>query len=237
MKKFAKVSLALTMVACLLSVLFVGASAANALDLMPTTDDGYTIVAGDGTVSVENGKMIITNNGTGDLRVTVDTKTAFDLTELHTLHMEFDADMSFKMAYHVVSQDGTSGWQNTSDNFSHLFEITSDRAAAGDYVLDMNLNEGITTITDRTDVHFEQFIILMTGKGTFVLNNVAMTDGSVAGDDETDTTTTTKQEVSDDAEEPVKTGDSSNAVAIAFIALASAVVIAAAVASKKVTAR
>jgi len=244
-----KAILSLALVLCLLAVPFCTASAAaTPVDLMATSDDGYTIVAGDGTVEIADGKMVFTNNGDGDFRVTIDTKTVFDLEALHTLHMDFNAEMPFKMAYYLVSEDGTSAWLNTSTNFAGSYEVdtAADRAAKGEYDITMKLTDEITNIADMSQVHFDQFIVLMTGKGTFTLNTVEMTDGTASSDkddtdkDETEATTTkaptttTKKEASkDDAEESAKTGDTSSAVLFATVAVAAVGVVTLCTVSKK----
>jgi len=146
------------------------------LDLIPENDEEWTIVSGDGTVTVENGVLTIINNSDGDLRVTLNKKDYFDLTVLNSLHMEFDAEMPFKMAYNIVnSNDSSNGnWPNTSDLFSHIFEITNDRAAPGKYDVQLEMCDNCPSITDKSSVYFNQFIILLTGKGTFTVNVAEM---------------------------------------------------------------
>lgn len=194
MKTFQKTMLSVVLTLCLLAVSVCGVLAeATALDLMPTADSGYTIVAGDGTVTIADGKMTLVNNGDGDFRVTIDNKAAFDLNALHTLHMNFNAEMPFKMAYYMISDaDGSSDWLNTSTDFTDLYTVdtATDRAAAGEYDVKMKLGELALDIADKSSVHFDQFIILLTGKGTFTLNTMAMTDGTSAPAGDSDATTT-----------------------------------------------
>ncbi len=191
MKKAVKIMVSLVMALCLLSVPFASAFAAAApVDLMPTDAAGYTIVSGDGTVSVEGGKMTIVNNADGDLRITINNATKFDIATLHTLHMDFNAQMPFKMAYHIVCPDGTGIWPNTSTTFTDQFTIdtATDRAAAGEYNVKMNMTDAAAALADKSQVYFEQFIILVTGKGTFTVNSVKMTDGTETEGGETTTT-------------------------------------------------
>lgn len=161
------------------------------LDMIPESADGLTLVAGDGTVTVENGIVTIVNNADGDLRVTLDTKAPFDLTALNALHMQFNTDMPFKMAYYLKSSNETGGaqWLNTSGNYANIFTIdtTADRAAAGEYDVNLEIRDLAGGITDKTSVYYDQFIILLTGKGTFTLNVAEMVeyDGFVWDEDMT----------------------------------------------------
>ncbi len=236
------------LLALCVSVVFCGSAMAaeTPVDLMPADDSGYTVMAGDGTVTVADDTLVIVNNGDGDLRVTIDTKTAFDLAKLHTLHMNFKSEMPFKMAWHIKSTDGTNGWANTSDNFADLFTISNDRAAKGDYDVKMDLNTPIAAIVDRSEVQFEQFIILLTGKGTFTLNTVEMTDGTASTGDTTKAdssttaapTTTAAKTTAKAGTDNAKTGDVSNALLFtAVAAVAAGVVTVSVTASKKHTAR
>ncbi len=146
------------------------------LDMMPENDEEWTLVAGEGTVTVENGVLTAVNNSDGDLRITLDKKDFFDLTTLNSLHMQFNAEMPFKMAFHVVGSKDSSGsaWPNTSTIFGHIFDITDDRAAAGEYDVQLEMRDNCASITDKSSVYFDQFIILLTGKGTFTLNVAEM---------------------------------------------------------------
>ncbi len=246
MKNIVKILLTLSLALCLLTVSFGVVYAADAFNLMPTDDNGYTIVAGDGTVTAADGKLTIVNNADGDLRITIDNKTAFDLAALHTLHMDFNAEMSFKMAYYLVSDaDTTSAWLNTSDNYADMFTITGDRAAAGAYNVNLKIADLAANVTDKSSVHFDQFIILLTGKGTFTLNTVEMTDGATSGapvdnttkaDDTTTAaaaTTTTVAKTTAASTDSAKTGDTSNAIVFAVVAAAAASAVTLSVLSKK----
>lgn len=206
MKMFSKALLSLVLTLCLLAVPF-GVSVlaeGDALSLMPAADDGYTIVEGDGTVSVADGVMTIVNNGDGDLRITLDNTTSFDLSVLNTLHMQFNAEMPFKMAYHIISgADTTSDWLNTSTDYMDIYEVdlVADRAPAGEYDVEMNLSDLAVAITDKSSVYFEQFIILVTGKGTFTLNGVEMIaaeSDAPAADAPADDDTTSDEPADDD---------------------------------------
>lgn len=178
MKRFTKSILSVLLTLCLLAVPMIGVSAEDAFNLMPTAEDGYTVVAGDGTVSIDGGVLTIVNNSDGDFRLTIDNPAAFDLTRLNTLHMTFHADMPFKMAYHIINAGNANDndWLTTSDDYPTLLnvDLNADRAPAGDYDIEMELCETAVAMTDKSSVSFEQFIILLTGKGTFTLNTVEM---------------------------------------------------------------
>ncbi len=145
------------------------------LDLIPENDEEWTIVAGDGTVTVEDGVLTAVNNGEGDLRITLNNAEYFNLEELNSLHMVFNTDAPFKMAVQVTSNvDGTSQWLNTSSNYPSLFTVENDGAAAGDYDVQMEIRDLSTGIKDKSSVYFQQFIILVRAKGTFTLNVAEM---------------------------------------------------------------
>ncbi len=183
MKITAKTLFSVILSLCLLTVPFAVSAEAAPLDLMPTDESGYTIVEGDGTVAIEDGKLILTNNGDGDLRVWINNTTAFDLAALNVLHMQFKADMPFKMAYHLISNaDQTADWVTTTTDFNDLYEIdyVTDRNPVGSYDLKMDLNTAAVAITDKSAVYYEQFIILVTGKGSFTLEAVEMIAEDIA---------------------------------------------------------
>lgn len=249
MKRFAKTMTMLAMVLCVLAVSVCAVSAAEPLSLMPTSESGYTVVSGDGTVTLADGVLVIENKGDGDLRVTLNNTAKFDYATLNTLHMTFESTASFKMAYHFVSDDTTTGWANTSDNFADLFTVANDRAAAGNYDVNMKVGDVTASIVDKSSVTVKEFIIVLTGKGTFTVNTVEMTDGSAAsgGDTAATTTTATQTETTTTTAAPVttttvkkaevttgdsaKTGDVSNA--IVFIGVAAAAAGAVALTAKK----
>ncbi len=145
------------------------------LDLIPEGDDEWTLVAGEGTVTIENGVLTAVNTGDVDLRITLDNAEYFNLEKLNSLHMDFSTDVPFKMAVQVTSTvDGTSQWLNTSSNYPSLFTIENDGAAAGDYDVQMEIRDLSTSIKDKSSCYFQQFIILIKGKGTFTLNVAEM---------------------------------------------------------------
>lgn len=205
MKTIVKTLLGVVLSLCLLAVPFAASAEETPLDLMPTSDASCTIVEGDGTVSVADGVLTIVNNGDGDLRVTIDNPTVFDASVLNTLHMEFNAGMPFKMAYYLISDDGSSDWLNTSTDYMDVFtvDVAADRVAAGEYTVDMNIGDRAVDMTGKTAVHYDQFIILMTGKGTFTMNAVQMVAGESEapagdGDEPADTDTTTTDAADED---------------------------------------
>ncbi len=148
------------------------------LDLIPENEEEWTIVAGDGTVTVENGVLTAVNNGDGDLRITLNNAEHFNLKKLNALHMKFDTEIPFKMAYYLVSNvnGGGAQWLNTSTSYPNLYTVdtTTDRAAAGSYDVHMEIRDLSNGITDKSSVSYSQFIILMTGKGTFTLDVAEM---------------------------------------------------------------
>ncbi len=150
------------------------------LDLIPENDEEWTIVAGNGTVTVENGVLTAVNNSTpdennGELRITLNNAEYFNLEKLNSLHMDFTTEAPFKMAVQVTSTvDGTSQWLNTSSNYPSLFTVTNDAAAAGDYDVQMEIRDLSTSITDKSSCYFQQFIIVIKGNGTFTLNVAEM---------------------------------------------------------------
>lgn len=177
MKILSKALLPFLLVLCLLTVPFAASAEAALLDLMPADESGYTIVEGDGTVAIEDGKLILTNNGDGDFRVWINNATAFDLAKLNALHMQFEAEIPFKMAYHLISNaDASSDWVTTTTDFYDLYEVDAltDRNPVGTYDLEMDLNTACVEIADTSSVYFEQFIILVTGKGSLTLRSVEM---------------------------------------------------------------
>ncbi len=244
MKHLAKILFSVLTVCCVLAASVFSVSAAAPVSLMPTAESGYTVVSGDGEVTLADGAMIIENKGDSDLRVTINNTTKFDYAALNTLHMKFDAKTTFKMAYHVASDDTTSGWANTSDNFANLFTIANDRAAAGEFDVNMKLSDITTGIVDKSSVYFKEFIIVLTGKGTFTVTAVEMTDGSTTsgGDTAATTTTAAQTESTTTTAAPVttttvkkpdtstgdsaKTGDVSNAFVFVGVAAAAAGVVA-----------
>lgn len=209
MKTIGKLLLALTLTLCMLAVPFCSVLAEGELDLMPTADDGYTIVEGDGTVTIADGVMTLVNNGDGDLRVTIDNTTSFDMSTLNGLQMQFNAEMPFKMAYHIISDaDNTNDWLSTTNDYADIYEIdyAADRSPAGEYDVKMNLGDLAVAVTDQSAVHFDQFIILVTGKGSFTLNTVKMitVESEATTDEPADSDSTTDEPADDDtaADEP-----------------------------------
>ncbi len=147
------------------------------LDLIPESADDVSIVSGDGTVNVENGVLTVTNNSDADLRVSFVNTDFFNLETLNALHMVIDSEPTFKMAYQIVnSADPTNGaWPNTSaGSYSHLFEVENDRAAAGEYDVYMEMRDNASGLTAKTSVYYNQFIILLSGQGTFTLSTAEM---------------------------------------------------------------
>ncbi len=241
MKHISKILLAVMLMICVMATSVCVASAATPVSLMPTAESGYKIVSGDGTVTLADGVMIVENTGDGDFRIEIVNPAKFDYAALHTLHMKFEAKTAFKMAVHAVSDDTTSGWANTSDNFADLFTIANDRAAAGNYDVNMKVGDVTTAIVDKSSVHFEQFIIVLTGKGTMTINTVEMTDGSTStGGNDTKTTTTgaattttaapvtttTVKKADVSTGDSAKTGDVSNAIVFVGVAATAAGVVA-----------
>ena len=212
MKSTVKTLFALVLTLCLLIVPFAASAEGVApLNLMPADESGYTIVEGDGTVAITDGKLILTNNGDGDFRVLINNYAEFDLSTLTTLHMSFKADMPFKMAYHVGSHaDSADDWVTTTTDFNDLYEIdvATDRNPAGDYNLNMDLDTVSVALVDKTAVYFEQFIILVTGKGTFTLDAVEMTETKDApATDDPVTEAPAEDEPPADTEEPEQEPD------------------------------
>ncbi len=145
------------------------------LDLIPENDDEWTLVSGEGTVTVENGILTAVNTGEGDLRITLNNAEYFNLEKLNSLHMDFTTDVPFKMAIQVTSTvDGTSQWLNTSSNYPSLFTVENDGAAAGDYDVNMEVRDLSNSIVDKSSCYFQQFIILVRAQGTFTLNVAEM---------------------------------------------------------------
>ena len=145
------------------------------LDLIPESDEEWTLVSGEGTINVENGVLTAVNTGDVDLRLTLNNAEYFNLEKLNSLHMDFSTDVPFKMAVQVTSViDGSSQWLNTSANYPSLFTIENDGAAAGDYDVQMEIRDLSTSIKDKSSCYFQQFIILVKGKGTFTLNIAEM---------------------------------------------------------------
>ncbi len=176
MKRFG-LWLAVLLSLCLAVMPMAVAAAPAPISWMPASEDNYTIVEGDGTVSLDGGIMTITNNGDGDLRVLIVNETPLDMTANNALHMQFDAQMPFKMAWHIVSLvDDTNDWVTTSTEYPDLLPLdaATDRAAVGEYDVTMNIGADSVDLADKSSVYFEQFILLMTGKGTFTLNTVEM---------------------------------------------------------------
>ncbi len=176
MKSMGKRLAALVLMLCVL-MLPLTASADTGINLMPQDESGYTIVEGDGTVALEDGKMIITNNTDGDLRIWINYATPFDMTVHNSVVMDMTMDMPFKMAFHLISDaDGSDDWLTTSTDYLDVFELdtATDRSPAGAYGVEMNIGDLAKDITDKSSVHFDQFIILMTGKGTFQVNAVEL---------------------------------------------------------------
>lgn len=242
MKSITKLCLSLALILSVLA-LSVASVAAAPLSLFPASEDGYTVVSGDGSVELKDGAMLITNNGDTDLRITIDNTTSFDLTALPYLHMVFNTEAPFKMAYHVVcDSNADSGmWPNTSNSFPDLYEVDTakDSAAAGEYDVKMDLGALATDLADTSSVHFDQFILVLKGKGTFTLTAVEMTDGQTAGDDTDgdattapkETTTTVKK--SESADENPYTGDVSNTVALVVAVAALGTVVTASIVKKQ----
>ncbi len=146
------------------------------LNLLPETDEQFTLVSGEGNVTIENGVMKAVNTGDTDLRITLDKKDLFNLKVLNSLHMDFETDVPFKMAFYVVSsvEGGGAQWLNTSSNYPSLFTVENDGAAAGDYDVNMEIRDLVNNVTDKSSCYFDQFIILVKGKGTFTLNVAEM---------------------------------------------------------------
>ena len=143
-------------------------------DLMVDSDKA-SIVSGEGSVTVEDGVLIIKNDTDGDLRVAFESDLLFNLDVLNALHIELESTIPFKMAYNIVGTDESSAWPNTSsDAYSDIFTVTDDRAAAGKYDAYLEMRDNCTTITDKTSVYYKQFIILVTGKGEFKLSVAEM---------------------------------------------------------------
>ncbi len=142
-------------------------------NLIPESQEELVLVAGEGSVTLENGVITIVNEGEGDLRVAFKAGELFDLEALNALHLVFESEIPFKMAYNVKSTDNTVAWPNTS-SFTDIFAVTDDRAAAGRYDVNLEIRDNCTAITDKSEAYFEQFIILVTGKGTFTLETAEM---------------------------------------------------------------
>lgn len=244
--KICKILLSLTLVLCVLAVPFAASAAATPVDLMPASKDDFTIVSGSGEITVTDGVAVIKNTGSDTLRVTLNSTTTFDISTLHTLHMNFKAETPFKMAYQIGSGANDNGWLNTSDNFAGMYTISADRAAAGDFDVNMPTSE-ITSLTEKSAVSFLQFIILVDAGGTFTINTVEMTDGTnaVGGGETTKaesattttaaaTTTTVVKTTAKPGNDSAKTADVSNALLfVAVAALAGGVVTITAVTAKK----
>ncbi|MBQ3069727.1 MAG: metallophosphoesterase [Clostridia bacterium] len=145
-------------------------------NLIPEKTEDVTIVSGDGTVKVEDGVLTVTNNGDTDLRVSFTDTDLFNLEKLNALHMVIDSEPTFKMAYQILNAaDPTNGaWPNTSnDVYSHLFTVEGDRVAAGEYDVYMEMRDHCA-LTAKSSAYYNQFIILLTGKGTFTLSTAEM---------------------------------------------------------------
>ena len=198
MKQFWKWSMSVVLTWCMLAVPLTAFATPAPINLMPQEEAGYTIVEGDGTVTLDGESMTIVNNTDGDLRIWINYATPFDMTEYNTVSMEMTAGMPFKMAFHLISDADTSNdWLTTSTDYLDQFELdtATDRSPAGDYNVAMNIGDLAVDITDTSSVHFDQFILLMTGKGTFTVNRVELTGFS-----------DTEQEPSEyDTEEPIDT--------------------------------
>ena len=142
--------------------------------IMPDEKD-LTIVSGDGSASIVDGVLTVVNNGDGDLRVSFSSDTLFNLEILNALHLDFESTAPFKMAFHVMGSDGTSAWPNTSsDAYSDIFEISDDRAAAGDYDAYLEIRDNSASLADKSSAYFNQFIILVTGKGELKISVAEM---------------------------------------------------------------
>jgi len=185
MKTWTKKLFSCLLAVCLLAIPFT--ASAEPIDLMPVDDSGYTIVEGDGTVTIEGDKVIFENNTDGDLRIWINNATPFDMIENNAVHMQFEAGMPFKMAFYLISDaDATDDWLTTSTDYLDLFELdtATDRSPAGTYDVNMNIRDLAVTIKDASSVHFDQFIILMTGKGTFTLNTVELANVFAPAEDD-----------------------------------------------------
>ena len=143
--------------------------------IIPDNVEALTVVAGNGEVTLDEDGITIVNNTDDDLRVSFKSNTFFDLDTLNALHLVVDSEIPFKMAYNLVGRDNSAAWPNTSsDAYSAFFELVGDRVTAGSYDVNLEIRDNCSAITDKSSVHFEQFIILVTGKGTFRLKTADM---------------------------------------------------------------
>lgn len=141
------------------------------MDLVPESKDSITVVEGEGSVTVENGVITIVNNTENDFRTVFSVPELFDLDILNALHLDIESEIPFKMAYHIVGSDETSAWSNTSSEaYSSQFTVADDRVTAGKYDVYLEMRDNCGTITDKSSVYVNQFIIVVTGEGTFKLN-------------------------------------------------------------------
>ena len=232
--KFGKILLSLVLVLCVLAIPFTASAAETPVNVMPTADSELSIVQGTGEVTVADGVVVLKNTGSDTLRVTLTTAAKFDLSKLHTLHMKFKAETPFKMAYQIGTASD-NGWMNTSDNFADLFTISNDRAAAGDFDVNM-CSTGIINLTNPADAGFLQFIILVDAGGAFTISTIEMTDGTntVGGgnttkaDSQTSATaasTTVAKTTAKAGTDSAKTADTSSALLFVVVAAAAAGVI------------
>lgn len=203
MKQFWKLGMSVVLALCVLAVPLTAFAEPEPINLMPQEEAGYTVVEGDGTVTLDGNSMTVVNNTDGDLRIWINYATPFDMTEYNTVSMEMTAGMPFKMAFHLISDADTSDdWLTTSTDYLDQFELdtATDRSPAGDYNVAMNIGDLAVDITDTSSVHFDQFIILMTGKGTFTVNRVELTGFSDTDQEtsESDTEEPTDSDTEDD---------------------------------------
>ena len=241
--KISKILLSLAVALCVMLVPIAASAAETPVSLMPTADSDFTIVDGTGEITVADGVAILKNTGSGTLRVEMKSAATFDLSKLPTLHMQFKAETPFKMAYHIGTASD-NGWMNTSDNFADLFTIANDRAAAGDYDVNM-ASTGIINLSNPANAGILKFIILVDAGGSFTISAAEMTDGTNAvggettkADSQTTTaaaTTTVAKTTAKAGTDSAKTADTSSAVV--FVAVAAVAAAAVIVTAKKQKAR
>ncbi len=240
--KISKILLSLAVALCVMLVPFAASAAETPVSVMPTADTDVTIIEGTGEITVADGVAILKNTGSGTLRVEMKSAAKFDLSKLHTLHMKFKAETPFKMAYHIGTASD-NGWMNTSDNFANLFTIANDRAAAGEYDVNM-ASTGIINLTNTADVGFLKFIVLVDAGGSFTISAAEMTDGTnaVGGETtkadsqsttETTVTTTVAKTTAKAGTDSAKTADTSSAVLFVIVAVAAAGVVTTSVVAKQ----